>query len=77
MANQSELRQNITHQIVDALKSGSVPMWRRPWTLSDNTGFPANLVSKKAYRGINILLLEMRSMRHGFGIGVAPPETGV
>ncbi len=65
MANQTEVRQRITNQIVEALRAGGVPMWRRPWRLDGNAGFPANVVSRRAYRGVNVLLLEMAAMRHG------------
>ena len=34
MATQEDIRQSITSQIVDSLKSGDVPPWRRPWGIS-------------------------------------------
>src|SRR5262245_48491610 len=64
MASQQQLRESITNQIVTALESGNVPPWRRPWRLRPNAGFPANVVSKKPYRGINPILLEMAASRH-------------
>jgi antirestriction protein ArdC len=42
----------ITNQILAALEQGEIP-WRKPW----RTLPPANLVSKKPYRGINVFLL--------------------
>ena len=42
----------VTESIIKQLESGVAP-WRRPW----RTEMPANLVSKKEYRGINIFLL--------------------
>jgi antirestriction protein ArdC len=42
----------VTASIIKQLESGVAP-WRKPW----RTGTPANLVSKKEYRGINIFLL--------------------
>jgi antirestriction protein ArdC len=45
----------ITKQITTALERGVVP-WRKPWTL----GAAKNLVSGRAYRGINALMLPMR-----------------
>src|SRR5436190_1871400 len=42
----------VTEQIIKQLESGVAP-WRKPW----RTLPPANLVSKKAYRGINVFLL--------------------
>ena len=43
----------VTEQILNLLEQGIVP-WRRPWSA---TGLPCNLVSKKPYRGVNLLLL--------------------
>src|SRR5215469_8988151 len=48
----------MTSRIIEALERGQVP-WRKPW----QTPPPANLISKKAYRGINVFLLAM----HGYG----------
>jgi antirestriction protein ArdC len=42
----------VTESIIKQLESGVAP-WRRPW----RTGTPANLVSKKEYRGVNVFLL--------------------
>lgn len=42
----------ITNEILDRLEKGEVP-WHKPWT----GGIAMNLVSKKAYRGINVFLL--------------------
>ena len=43
----------VTEKIINLLEQGIVP-WRRPWSA---TGLPCNLVSKKPYRGVNLLLL--------------------
>src|SRR5271154_3894720 len=42
----------VTESIIKQLESGVAP-WRKPW----RNETPANLVSKKEYRGINIFLL--------------------
>jgi antirestriction protein ArdC len=42
----------VTQQVIQQLESGVAP-WRKPWL----TLPPANLVSKKPYRGINVFLL--------------------
>ncbi|MGA7793183.1 MAG: zincin-like metallopeptidase domain-containing protein [Candidatus Acidiferrales bacterium] len=42
----------VTEQILKQLESGTAP-WNKPWTIEP----PKNLVSKKAYRGINVFLL--------------------
>ncbi len=66
MATQEEIRQSITSSIASALKTDSVLPWRRPWGISPNSGFPTNVVSKRRYSGVNVLLLRMAAMTHGF-----------
>lgn len=66
MPSQSDIRQAITNQIISALESGKVPPWRRPWKLGKNTGGAANVVTKRSYRGLNPILLDMASEKHGF-----------
>jgi antirestriction protein ArdC len=66
MPNQNDIRQAITNQIISALESGSVPPWRRPWRLGKNAGPAANVVSKRSYRGLNPILLDLASEKHGF-----------
>jgi antirestriction protein ArdC len=65
MPSQTELRKQITAQIVSALERDLVP-WRRPWNISKNSGRPANVLSKRPYSGINPLLLELHAFEHGF-----------
>jgi len=72
-SRQDELRTEITNKIVESLKKGSIP-WRRPWSLSPNAGAQTNLVSGKAYRGINAaVLLPRHQIEHGLGTTAAPP----
>jgi antirestriction protein ArdC len=65
MATQQQIRDQITAQIVDALSKGTVP-WRKPWRTDPNAGHPTNAVSRRAYSGVNPLLLQMAADRHGF-----------
>ncbi len=65
MSAQQQLRQSITEQIVAVLESGDTPPWRRPWRVGPNAGLPTNVVSKKSYRGINPILLDLAAARHG------------
>ena len=44
----------VTEQVIKQLESGVAP-WRKPW----RTLPPANLISKKPYRGINVFLLAL------------------
>jgi antirestriction protein ArdC len=65
MPSQAELRQRITDQIIEALKSGSLPPWRKPWASGPNAGSPTNAVSGNSYRGVNPMLLQIAAHRHG------------
>jgi antirestriction protein ArdC len=63
MPSPSEIRQQITQKIVEALEENTIP-WRRPWMISKNAGRPSNVMSRRAYNGINILLLDLHRMKH-------------
>ena len=65
MATQAEIREQITNRIVDALKVGTAP-WRRPWSNLENTGSPANVVSKRSYSGVNALILPLVALERGW-----------
>jgi antirestriction protein ArdC len=65
MPSQNEIRQQISEQILNALKSGTKP-WRRPWALDPCCGAPKNALTHRSYRGINVLLLELASMTKGY-----------
>ncbi len=43
----------VTNRIIELMEAGSVP-WRKSWT---SAGIPRNAISKRAYHGINIMLL--------------------
>lgn len=43
----------VTHRIIELIQFGTVP-WQKPWT---ETGLPQNIISKRPYRGINLMLL--------------------
>lgn len=64
MSKQTELRTQITQQIVDALTDGGLPPWRQPWRADKNCGTPANVVSKRNYTGVNPLLLAITAQKH-------------
>jgi antirestriction protein ArdC len=65
MPSQTDIRQAITDSIISALESGNVPPWRRPWRIGKNAGTHANVVSKRPYRGLNPILLDLASEKHG------------
>lgn len=64
-----DMYQYVTDRIVAALENGTAP-WVRPWKHVAGSqvigGYPSNLVSKKPYKGINIFLLWLTSMEHGY-----------
>lgn len=43
----------VTNRIIELLEKGVIP-WQKPWA---EVGVPMNLISKRAYRGINLWLL--------------------
>ena len=52
-----DVYQIVTNRIIELLEQKIVP-WRKPWIES---GLPQNLITKKSYRGINVLLLNSLS----------------
>ena len=52
-----DIFERVTDQIVKAIEAGA-DSYRMPWKTSGNfISSPVNAVSKKAYRGINVLIL--------------------
>lgn len=52
-----DLYQEVTDQVINLLQQGVAP-WQKPWDAE--TGEPRNLVSGKAYRGVNTMLLGLQ-----------------
>ena len=53
MGTQRDVHQIISGRVIEFLEQGTVP-WRIPWT---QAGVPKNLITGRAYRGINTMLL--------------------
>lgn len=55
--NDTEIRRDVytivTDRIIDLLKKGTIP-WKKPWA---EAGIPQNLISRRVYRGLNVMLL--------------------
>jgi len=68
MPSQTEIRKQITNQIIEALEKDLLP-WRRPWKYNAGQGRPFNVQSGKPYSGVNPILLQMHAMKHGLGTG--------
>lgn len=67
MQTQSDIRQTITSTIIDALKNGGLPPWRKPWSNDPNApGLHTSMSTGNPYRGINQLLTQVSAMRQGF-----------
>lgn len=67
MLSPNEIRTQITSQIVEALKSGNLPPWRRPWANDPNApGLHTSLTTGNPYRGINQLLLQLAASKGNF-----------
>jgi antirestriction protein ArdC len=58
MTGQEKIYQMVTDQILEQLDKGVVP-WDRGWNFYKGST-PVNLISNKAYRGINVLLLGLQ-----------------
>lgn len=61
----TDLYATVTNQIIAALESGTPP-WVSPWTRSPSDMIPSNLTTGRSYRGINVLLLNLQQMTHGY-----------
>lgn len=59
----SEIQEEVTGLIIDALERGVVP-WRRPWKVLG--GVHRNWKTKKPYRGINQFLLDINAQSNGY-----------
>lgn len=59
------LHTEITNTIIEALTSGDLPPWRKPWSC-DGPGLHTSLSSSMPYRGINQLILMCSAMKNNF-----------
>ena len=55
----------VTDKVIAALEGGSAP-WRKPWIKTADGGLPLSMSTKKPYRGINVFLLWLEAMEHGY-----------
>ncbi|MDF9773271.1 hypothetical protein OKW11_000228 [Pseudomonas baetica] len=64
----SDIYLDVTNKIVSALSQGVIP-WIKPWTttsLSADSPFPINAITRRPYAGINIPLLWAEARLRGF-----------
>jgi antirestriction protein ArdC len=65
-----DIYNRITQEIVAAIEAGP-GRWKLPWHHDGgDVARPMNLVSKKRYRGVNVLALWVSAMKSGYGSGV-------
>ena len=61
--NKPSIYDQITERIISMLEAGTIP-WCKPWTAK--ASMPRNAITKKAYRGVNVLLLHSLSYESPF-----------
>jgi hypothetical protein len=65
-ADRSSLYEEITKKIIAELEAGRVP-WVQPWNAAPAPlGMPTNASTGRAYSGINVLILWIACLEHGF-----------
>lgn len=68
--------QMVTDRVISALETEKCLVWRKPWrTTSDGSSLPRNLASKKAYNGINVLLLAMSGFQSPWWVSFKQVKT--
>jgi antirestriction protein ArdC len=65
MPTQTEIQKQITDRILEGLRNGVVP-WRKTWRPDKNSGAPTNVISRRAYSGCNVLLLDLVAMARNY-----------
>lgn len=60
-----DLYASVTARIIAALEAGTSP-WSCPWRGQGVDARPANVSTGRMYRGINVLLLNLRAMSEGY-----------
>ena len=60
----TDLYAEVTGRIVAALEQGTPP-WVKPWSTGIDT-LPMNGGTRRPYRGVNVLLLELEAAAHGY-----------
>lgn len=59
-----DIYQRITDRIIEQIEAGTPP-WVRPWSNVGDTA-PINIISNRAYRGINNVMLQLEAEAHGY-----------
>jgi antirestriction protein ArdC len=64
-ASPVDLYAEVTNAIITALEAGTPP-WVCPWDKSHGSLLPANLSTGRRYRGVNVMLLNLRQLGSGY-----------
>ena len=64
IATHNDIYQRITDRIIAEIETGTPP-WVRPWS-TVNDSAPINLISNRAYRGINNVMLNLEAQARGY-----------
>lgn len=67
----SDIYQTITDRIIAAIEAGAGD-WKMPWHVTGGSTavMPINAVSKRAYRGINVIMLWACGQAAGYPAGI-------
>ena len=64
-----DLYDRVTRQIIEAIEAGA-QRWRMPWHIAEADAFcPVDAVSKRPYRGVNVLALWVAAQAQGYPSG--------
>ncbi|EAT10882.1 ArdC-like ssDNA-binding domain-containing protein [Bermanella marisrubri] len=66
MKKRRDLKAEITQKIVDRIEQGGLLPWICPWDIKQCSPIPVNFGTKKAYTGMNVLLLWMEAVDRGY-----------
>lgn len=73
MSKNKEIMDKVVACIVQAIEDAPTDLskeWRMPWHNLGHYGTPKNYVSKREYRGVNIFVLAITAMSHGWDQGL-------
>lgn len=65
MSITQKIQQEITGKILAEMETGNLP-WVKPWSGKGLNNMPRNGVSKRAYSGVNVLLLWLAAEKFGY-----------
>lgn len=65
-SDRGDIYQRVTDTIVAAIEAGAAD-WKMPWHVAASQGYPTNVISRKAYRGINVPMLWSAQVAAGYG----------